>query len=151
MAKERILSAYGVMPPAPHSERVSAALLFGALLAPPLAWGVQLIVNYGLASHACFPGDMPRTSLAPGWEWVAPAIIALNLASLAIAAAASVVSLSIWRRTREEAAGGHASALDIGQGRTRFLAIWGMWSGVWFALQILFGTIAAFWTPACGS
>ena len=55
MAKDDILSIYGVEPPAPHRARTSLALLFGALLASPLAWSVQLLVNYGLASHACFP------------------------------------------------------------------------------------------------
>jgi hypothetical protein len=151
MPNDKMLQDYGVEPPAPHSERVSLALLFGALLASPLAWSLQLLVNYGLASHACFPRDRPRGSLLAGWEWTPSAIIIINLSCLFVAIAASLVSASLWRRTREEAAGGHGSALDIGQGRTRFFAIWGVWAGVWFALQIFFATIAAFWVPSCGS
>jgi hypothetical protein len=151
MASEKIMQAYGVAPPAPHQRRTSMATLFAALLAAPLAWGAQLLVGYGLTSHACFPNEAQRQFFMRGWEWVGPAIIAINLACLAIAVGATLASLSIWRRTREEAAGGHESALDIGQGRTRFFAIWGVWSGVWFALQILFATIAIFWVPPCGS
>ncbi|MDJ0450749.1 hypothetical protein [Methylocystis sp. JR02] len=151
MAKDDLLSIYGVEPPAPHRARTSLALLFGALLASPLAWSVQLLVNYGLASHACFPSDRPRSSLAPGWEWVEPVVTALNLLCLAIAVVASLVALSVWRRTSGEAEGGHESVIDVGQGRTRFLAIWGVWGGVWFALQILFATISIIWVPACGS
>lgn len=151
MANENMLQDYGVEPPAPHAARVSLALLFGALIASPLAWSAQLLLNYGLASHACFPSDAPRASLSTGWEWAPRAIIAINLFCLLIAIAASLVSASIWRRTREEAAGGHAGALDVGQGRTRFFAIWGVWAGVWFSLQIVFATIAAFWVPPCGS
>ena len=73
------------------------------------------------------------------------------IAALAIAIAATVVSFVMWRRVSEEAAGGQEHLLEGGQGRTRFFAIWGVWAGVWFALQIVFATIAAFWVPPCGS
>lgn len=151
MASEQLLQAYGVEPPAPNRRRISMAAVSTALLAAPLAWSAQLLVNYGMTSQACFPKEAPRQFFMPGWEWVGSAIIAINLACLAIAVAATIASFLIWRRTQEEAPGGHESALDIGQGRTRFFAIWGVWSGVWFALQILFATIAIFWVPPCGS
>ncbi len=144
------LAEFGLEPPAPRGERVSLALLFGALLASPLAWSAQLLINYGLASHSCFLRDRPRASLPAGWEWTPSAIIAINLACLLIAVVASLVSASLCRRTREEAADGHRITLDIRQGRTRFFAIWGVWAGVWFALNILFATIAIFWVPPCG-
>ncbi len=144
-----IMNAYGVEHPAPHRERVSDVLLFGTLLAAPLAWSAQLLLNYGIASHACFPADAPRA--APIWGWLHSGLLAINLASLVIAIAATVVSLIIWRRTSKEAAGGHHHLIDVGQGRTRFFAIWGVWSGVWFIVQILFGTIAAIGVPGCGS
>lgn len=144
-----IMKAYGVEHPAPHRTRVSDAALFSALLAAPLAWSAQLLVNYGLASHACFPSWSPKA--APIWGWLYSSLLAINLAALAIAIAATVVSFVIWRRVSEEAAGGHAYLLDAGQGRTRFFAIWGVWSGIWFIVQILFGTIAAVGVPGCGS
>jgi hypothetical protein len=51
--------------PSPHRHRVSlSALLFG-LFGGPVAWIAQLVVNYGLASYACFPGDTPRTHVPP--------------------------------------------------------------------------------------
>jgi hypothetical protein len=151
MAREEILQAYGIEPPAPHKQRASMAALFAVLLAAPLAWSAQLLIGYGLMSHACFPRQAPRAFFMPGWEWVWSASLAINLACLAATIAAALASLSIWRRTRAESAGGHEGALDIGQGRTRFFAIWGVWSGLWFALQILFATIALLWAPSCGS
>jgi hypothetical protein len=144
-----ILKAYGVEHPAPHRDRVSDSLLFSALLAAPLAWSAQLLLNYGIASHACFPAEAPKA--APIWGWLHAGLLAINLAALAIALIATVVSFTIWRRTNEEAGGGHERLIDIGQGRTRFFAIWGFWSGVWFVIQILFGTIAAVGVPGCGS
>ncbi len=144
-----IMKAYDIQHPAPHRTRVSDALLFSALLASPLAWSAQLLLNYGLASHACFPNWTPKAS--PIWGWLSSSLLAINLVALAIAVAATAVSFVMWRRVSEEATGGHEHLLDIGQGRTRFFAIWGVWSGAWFIIQILFGTIAAVGVPGCGS
>lgn len=146
-----ILTSYGVGHPAPHRGRVANGLLFAALLAAPLAWSAQLLLNYGLASHACFPQTRPKTVPGPGWEWLHSALLAINLVALAIAIAATIVSLFIWRRTSEEAHGGHEYLIEAGEGRTRFFAVWGVWSGVWFIIQILFGTIAAIGGIGCGS
>ncbi|RTL88486.1 MAG: hypothetical protein EKK29_05110 [Hyphomicrobiales bacterium] len=146
---DEIMKAYGVEHPAPHRTRIPDAALFSALLAPPLAWSAQLLLNYGLASHACFPSWSPKAS--PMWGWLDASLLAINLAALVIAIAATVVSFVLWRRVSREAAGSHEDLLDAGQGRTRFFAIWGVWSGVWFIVQILFGTIAAVGVPGCGS
>lgn len=150
MAKE-IMPGYGVEHPAPHRGLVSDALLFTALLAAPLAWAAQLLLGYGLSSHACFPRGLPKAAPGPGWEWLPAGLLAINLAALVIALLATVVSYALWRRTREEAHGGHAQLIEAGAGRTRFFAIWGVWSGVWFVLQILFATIALIGAPGCGS
>ncbi|GLI94504.1 hypothetical protein [Methylocystis echinoides] len=148
---KQIMEAYGVEHPAPHRGKVSDALLFSALLAAPLAWAAQLLLNYALAANACFPREAPKGAPGPGWEWLEPGLLTINLTALAVAFAATLVAAAMWRRTSEEAHGGHDRLIDVGHGRTRFFAIWGVWSGVWFIIQILFGTIAAIGAPGCGS
>ncbi len=149
--QREIMDSYGVEHPAPHRARVSDALLFSALLAAPLAWSAQLLLNYGLASHACFPRQSPKAAPGPGWEWLHAGLLSINLVALAIAIVATIVSVFLWRRTSQEAQGGHEQLVDAGLGRTRFFAIWGVWSGVWFIIQILFGAIAAIGVPGCGN
>src|ERR1700686_4794362 len=58
MAKT-IMTGYEVEHPAPLAGTVPGWLLFTALVAAPLAWFVQLCVDYGLASQACFPRESP--------------------------------------------------------------------------------------------
>jgi len=148
---EPIRNTYRVDHPAPHGHAVARRVLFGALLAGPVAWTAQLTISYGLSSYACFPRAHPLASALPGWGWVWPAALAINIAALAVAVAAIVVSFRSWQRASEEAPGGHLQLIESGEGRTRFLAVWGIWSGVWFAVGILFNTIGVLWVPLCGS
>ena len=53
-------------------------MLYG-LLAPPLVWAVELYLNFGLASHACFPDEAPRASFLPGWERIWIVLLVVNL------------------------------------------------------------------------
>src|ERR1700693_3626334 len=61
MAKT-IMTGYGVEHPAPLAGAVPGWLLFTVLPAPPTAWLVQLYVDYGLPSQACFPRDKPLSN-----------------------------------------------------------------------------------------
>lgn len=136
--------------PAPHAARVRKAALFAALLAGPIAWFIQLNILYGMAGQTCFPRDEPRLATPAGFSWLTMALVAINLVALGFTLAGAAASWSYWRRTQEEAPGGRHKLLDAGEGRTRFLAIWGLWGGAWFIIAILFDTIAALLVPICG-
>jgi hypothetical protein len=148
MAKS-ILTSYGLEHPAPFAGAVPKWLLFTALLAAPIAWFVQLCVDYGLTSQACFPREQP---LGPGLKispQVWPGSLALIIGALVIALAASAAAFWMWRRTRQEVATSYG-LIEGAEGRTRFLAAWGFWIGIWFFLQILFGAIGFLAVSACG-
>jgi small-conductance mechanosensitive channel len=146
---EHVMQAYGIGHPAPHRERSKNGALFTALLAAPTAWIVQLCVNYGLAAQACFPRWHMRPALPAHWAWLPAGLIAINLIALAIVALGIFMSWRIWRRTDEEGEGGHSHLINAGEGRTRFLAVWGIWSGVWFFIMTGFNTVALFGVPTC--
>ncbi|HVI29915.1 hypothetical protein [Hansschlegelia sp.] len=146
-----VLDAYPVEHPAPHAHHARIEWLAAALFTAPAAWFLQLCAVYALGSHACYPRAAPLQAALPGWEWTWGASLAINLATLVLAVAATAFSYWIWRQTRGESEGGHHHAVEAGEGRTRFLAVFGLWSGVWFALAILFDTIALMGVPLCGS
>jgi hypothetical protein len=137
--------------PAPHRVKVSLAMLTFGLVAAPAAWALHLVVNYSLASHACFPGYRPLASVPNGWGSVWLVLLTIELAALAIAIAGSVTAYSSWQATREEAFGNTSHVVEAGRGRTRFLALWALFTSLGFSLAILFSLTGLFVVPLCGS
>lgn len=115
---------------------LSWSLLLFCVAGGPIAWSVQLLINYALASHACFPHDVPSTHVLPGWHWVWPVVLVLNLIALAVALAAGFLSLRTWRATP-------------GTGPARFLSLCGAMTGFGFFAAVVFDTIIIFGVPTC--
>ena len=130
--------------PAPHRGRVALWESVLGLAGGPLAWLVQLAAGYALAAKPCFAGPDP----VPAGEsriWV----ILLYLACLLAALAGGFLSLRLWRRTRDEKSGTANELLEVGHGRTRFLALWGVLLGFGFAGVILLNGFALLGVPPC--
>ena len=112
------------------------------------AWLIQLIVDYGLAAHRCFPADEPLfVASVPGWTY--PTLLFLNLIAILTAAAAGFAARSIWHRTKGEHGGSTHHLLTVGEGRTRFLAMCGQLAGLGFLIAILFDTVVIYLVPRC--
>lgn len=138
--------------PSPHRGRVSTTALLLALWLGPAAWIGQLMLTYSVASHACFPFDIP-VSHAPAQDWLRErlALGAVNLVCLLIALAGVAVAYRGWRLTRWEKAGAPRVLLDVGEGRSRFLAECGVLSGLVFSAAILFHLAAIAAVRPCWS
>lgn len=136
--------------PAPHRDKAPVFQSGFGLLGGPLAWFVQLCVGYALSSWPCFSHDERRVAPLNGYEWTWAALGGVSLAALVVAIAALYVSANIYRRTRNEQRGNHWHLLEVGSGRTRFLALWGMIGGGGFAIAISFTAVGFFILPRCG-
>lgn len=147
---DSIMQAYHVEHPAPHGAAVGKGVLFAGLLAAPVAWSLQLLIDYGFASQSCFPRSQPLAAPSMGAGALWTLLLVINVAALVVALIGTFVSYRSWSRTREEVSGHHDHLLEAGEGRTRFLAVWGIWAGVWFAIAIVFNTIGVFGVPVCG-
>lgn len=129
--------------PETHSVKF-ITLLFGASAAP-LFWVGQILLSYGVSAYACYPGDRPVMPSA-----TAP-LHALLMVFDGIALLAAILGgLVSWQAWRKAGAGSdHRHILHTGEGRDRFLAIWGLLSSLWFFFAILFNTIASLTVPPC--
>jgi hypothetical protein len=122
--------------PAPHRERVGLAALFFGLFAAPIMWAGNFMVDYGLASYACYPGDHPLSEPQPGLAFVYWLTLAFYVLTLGVCAGAFAISHRNWRMTGSE-------------GRTRYLGIIGMAFAVIFFIATLAGLLIYFFEPLC--
>jgi hypothetical protein len=129
--------------PGPHVPL--AAVAFG-ILAGPIAWWLALFSLYAIASHNCFPGGTPRQ--APLWhdELVLATIAG---AALVVCVIAGLVSYRSWRETYGERIG-VAPLVQFGEGRSRFLAMWGALTSLLFAILMIVSLIPLVVVPLCG-
>ncbi len=135
--------------PSPHDPKVGLGRILFGVFGGPAAWAAQLIANYGLASYSCYPRYAPRSQLVPGWESIWTFLLIINLVAVAVALVAASTAYRTWRLTRHEHPGNYGHALEAGEGRTRFLGIIGIMTGLGFFLATVFDTIALFIVPQC--
>ena len=117
------------------------ALLFGACAAP-IFWTGQLLLGYIVSADACYPGDHPV--MLPAAAPLFSALMAFDAIAILASIAGGVVSWRSWQRLRSL-----RRPLPHEEGRDRFLAIWGLFSSLWFFFAILFNTIASITVPPC--
>jgi len=133
--------------PSPERGKVPIPLMLAALFLAPAVWTLQILSAYVLAARSCFPAYSPlagpRVPGMSGWT-VVGCLLALALAGISLWA-----STLAWRRTRREKKGGAHEALDVGEGRTRFLALCGVIVTAIFAAAIIFDALAALLLRQC--
>jgi hypothetical protein len=128
----------------------SGFLLYGLLL-PPLVWAIQLYLNFGLGSHACYPNEAPRAGFMHGWERTWSLLLVVNLLCAAICAIGLLASGYSWRRLRDEYPheGKVGSVAYPSQERLRSLAVAGAMMSALFTAAILFDTIYLWALSTC--
>jgi hypothetical protein len=132
---------------APETRSVKfLALLFGACAAP-IFWLGQLILGYGVTAYACYPGDHPQNLM--GSSALFTALLVFDAVALIACAAGGAVSWAAWRRASINKERSHRHILHTGEGRDRFLAMWGIMSSLWFFAAVLFNVIASVTVPPC--
>lgn len=139
----------GIGHPSPHRERAGFAAQMFAFAGGPAAWVTQLIVNYAFASWTCYPRHAPRMSVVPGWGGIWGGLLALNLIAIVVALLAAWTGWRVWRTTRGEGGGASGEVMEMAEGRTRFMGIVGIMTGLYFLGAVVFDTIALFLVPQC--
>lgn len=127
-------------PPAPAHLRVGFALGY-AVLGAPAAWALQLMINYALASHACYPNDIPLSQ--PIWGFLWWALLGVDLIAIVAAGLAGFLALAKWREYR------HIDEYRVGERRNQFLARWGLLTSSLFSIAVIFTIVMLFILPVC--
>jgi hypothetical protein len=136
-----------VQHPSHRRRRVGGVRLLVGFLGAPTAWALQMTVSDFLVSYACYPHEQPLSS--PRFPWLHAALIAAYALSVAAGFACAAVAWFSWRRSRRENKDGHDRTLDIGEGRTRFLALISVYASGLFIVAILFCVFTLLLVPPC--
>jgi hypothetical protein len=124
-------------------------LVFFGFMVGPLSWAVAVSVNYAFASYVCFPTSVRLTAPLSGWEWAPRTLVPIVIViAFILSLAGAAVSYRTWSRTKMEAAG---HALEIGEGRTRFMAAWGLMTSAAFAGLLVFDFVNYLVVPPCAT
>ena len=138
------------VPPSPQRDRAPPGVLLLALAIGPGAWIVQLAGDFALSSNACRPHDVPRAlPPAAGWGGEHLVLFGVNLVCLALCLAGGGMAWLYWRRSHHEKRGEAPTLVEVGEGRTRFMAACGVFAAALFALAIAFDTTLPFFVPLC--
>ena len=122
------------------------ALLFGSCAAP-IFWLGQLMLNYAVTAYACYPGDHPE-AIATAASLRA-AMLSFDVVAIVVTAAGGITAWLCFRKTQASRAVRGDLRLAAAEGRAHFLAVWGLFSSLWFFGAILFNTIASVTVPPC--
>ncbi len=128
--------------PAPETRDVHFLwLLFGASAAP-LAWLGHTMLSYGVTAYGCYPGDHPAVAIDVKKIGGPLSATVLGFDALAAILAASGFAVA-WRCWKRDALGSRNG------GRNHFLALWGIFSSLGFAVGILFNILASVLVSPC--
>jgi hypothetical protein len=142
------MAAHSAAHPAPAEHRVALAALWFGLFGAPTIWSIQLMLNYSLVAHACYPASEPLS--APVFGGLRGTVIAASVVALAVALGAAATAWRSWRATRQEHRGGEEALLEVGEGRTRFMALAGLLVSGLFILGVIMNAIPLFIIQPCG-
>jgi hypothetical protein len=134
--------------PAPHRFQVGRLRTFAGLFGAPFAWLAQMSLSLMLAAYACYPHQAPLTE--PQWPDLSLTIAIISLICFLAAAASGIIAWTSWRRVRQEKFHTGKTA-DVGEGRTRFLAMLALLTSLLFVIAILFSACAFIFVLPCRS
>lgn len=138
-------SSRGHAAPARHA--VGKWALWFGILGAPGAWLVVQMFDYGAASQFC--GARSAEPAAQLVRATAPSFLWLTGLAFLVALAGCWVAYRNWRRTRNEQSGSGHHLLELGEGRTRFMAMCGLVTSVSFSLAFLFTGAYMIVAPLC--
>ncbi len=135
--------------PAPDRRRVGALALLFSLVGGAAAWSLQLTAVSAMAIALCSSGAAGGSTTVANAGSIQTALLAVNLVALLIAGLALFQAYRCLEATGHIRDGHTLGLLDAGEGRTRFLAIWAIFSSTLFLIAILANSVSLSWSRLC--
>ncbi len=127
--------------PGPRARLAGGLLLWYAVLGGAIAWAVHLIAGWSVDELTCANGS-DRVGVLPLRAAIGLAVVLPALATLGALLAAAL----LWRRTARTPRGDEP---ERRVGRSRMLAVVGIWLNILFLTIIVLGGVALLVLPPC--
>ena len=82
------------------------------------------------------------------WGW--SLLVAIDLITMVIAVLGAITAYRNWRLSHDEASRSFGGLVEIGEGRTSFLSLWGILTSAGFFVAVAFDFIGLWIVPLCG-
>jgi len=125
-----------------NTRAASLPRLWFGIFGAPAGWAVQLIVDYAIVAHACYPARVPLADPVIG----AARGISFGVACVCLA----VAVLALWTASRSVLAATHSASEGASAGRVRFMATAGLIVSVLFTFAIVMAALPLITRSACG-
>ncbi|MEO7999210.1 MAG: hypothetical protein ABI852_17290 [Gemmatimonadaceae bacterium] len=135
--------------PAPLRHRVSMFALWFGLTGGPAAWALQLLAAYALSAHTCYPRLVPLPVPEVGSTALDQWLLVIFIVAASVSFSSVITALQSWQLTFNESQGDTHVTLDVGDGRTRFMALGGLLISTLFLLAVLAQAVVVFVVPPC--
>ena len=122
----------------PEGRPVSLLPLWWGIAGPPVLWAAQLLISYSAEELACSAGS----SSSDVWGL---SVNAIGVITTIVALAGTLSCGLVARRARLTLNAGPAGAVE----RSRFMALIGEFSAVYFAIVILLTVVGPIGIPSC--
>ncbi len=133
--------------PSPHREKVSLNSLWFGIVGAPVAWMTLELMSYILTSSKCDKSNGTQLTSEP--YTVSSYLILFCVIAGIIALWALITAARNWKKTRHEMEGSAHNLLEVGEGRTRFLAIFGLLTSIGFVIAFVFSIVTLFLLHLC--
>jgi hypothetical protein len=133
--------------PSPQRGKVSLGALWFGIWGAPLAWISLELLSYILTTAICNTDS--HIALRAHADKVSHYLVPISLIACLIALLAAVTAVHNWRKTRHEKSGSAHQLLEVGEGRTRFLAMFGLLTSSGFIIALFFSSAMLFLIPLC--
>ena len=133
--------------PAPRRGIVPLPTLWFGIFGAPIAWALQLIADYSLVAHYCYPRDVPLNT--PPFNALQVTGMIVSVVLVLVGLAALLTAIHSWGETRHGHDREHHELLEVGEGRARFMAFGGVLLSTMFLFALLMSALPLFTNSLC--
>jgi hypothetical protein len=135
--------------PSPQRGKVGLGALWFGICGVPFAWIGLEIFSYVVTTGICGEKSVTAMDMVSATISAWHILLPTSLVAAALGLITVYVALHNWRESRYEKPGSAHHLIEVGEGRTRFLAMFGLLTSIGFMITFIFSATTLIVVPLC--